>query len=439
MQTKHSALEGSLLNFIKVSGRTLAQRSQGFNDWINARRKLEVWPYSRVLLEPALHKTTIANEYGMQGSTGINFASQDYLGLAYRQEIKDAAHNAIDQYGVHSAGSPALCGRTKILLDLEATIAQQLGFENCVVYPTGWAAGFGVVTGLVREADTVIIDALCHNCIQEGAKHVTSNLRKFQHNDLNHLEQLLREERTTNVEGAIFIITESLFSMDSDSPDLNAVVRLAQQFEAIVILDMAHDFGSMGEHGHGLIDTLTIADWREHVVVMGSFSKTFAANGGFVAAQTLGSTYLRFHSAPLLFSNSISPIQTAVLRKSFEIVFSKEGNYLRKKLSKNIDDLRANMQLNSLKVGGNASPIVPVFTGGITADEALARITSKYIKQQGLHANLAEYPVVPRGKARFRFQCMATHEAKDIVSAARITAQSRSLALEELSSIKKEI
>lgn len=432
----YSALEGSLLNFVKVSGKTLAQRSLGFNNWVDARRAFEVWPYSRVLLEPALHVTTIANEYGQQGKIGTNFASQDYLGLAYRQELKDAAHAAIDQFGVHSAGSPALCGRTQYLLELESAIAEQLGYESCLIYPTGWAAGFGVVTGLVREADVVLIDALCHNCLQEGAKQASNNLRKFNHNDVNHLEQLLQKERASNADGAIFIVTESLFSMDSDSPDLNAMVLLAQQYEAIIILDVAHDFGAMGEHGHGLIDGLITADWRDYIVMMGSFSKTFAANGGFVVASNSTRQYLKFHSSTLLFSNSISPIQTCVIKRAMEIVFSSQGQQLRHKLAENIKRLRLEMNLNNLRLAGLDSPIVPVYVDATTGDEATARLTSKFILKNGLHANLVEFPTVPRGKARFRFQVMATHQTNEVVAAAKIMFESRAEAIKELESIK---
>ena len=433
----HPALSQSLLNFIKVTGKTLDERSNPFNQWIDARRDVGVWPYSRILQAPALHHTTIADEFGLNPTLGINFSSQDYLGLANRSELKQAAHTAIDQFGVHSAGSPALCGRTSILLELEHKIAKQLGYESCVIYATGWAAGFGVVTGLVREADTIIIDALCHNCIQEGAKHATNNLRKFNHNDSNHLEQLLREERTSNSDGAIFIAIESLYSMDSDSPDINAVILLAQRYEAIVILDVAHDFGAMGEYGRGLIDTITVDGWRDCVVVMGSFSKTFAANGGYVVCSIPIRQYLRSYSTSQLFSNAMSPLQTAIINKSFEIAFSEEGELLRKNLAANIMKLRNIMQSRLFNIAGTASPIVPVFVGTETDVEATARLTSKHLIKNNLHANLVEFPSVPRGKARFRFQVMATHEAAQIEQAADIMAKSRSSAIAELAELTK--
>lgn len=138
MRNTELALSKSSLNFVKIIGKTLSERTHEYYQWIQARREEKVWPYSRVLIEPALHKTKIGDEFGRDVFSGINFASQDYLGLANSQELKIAAHQAIDEFGVHSAGSPSLCGRTSILLELESKIALELGFESCMVFPTGW-------------------------------------------------------------------------------------------------------------------------------------------------------------------------------------------------------------------------------------------------------------------------------------------------------------
>ena len=430
------SLNKSLLNFIKTPGKNLFARTLDYSDWIRSRRDSSVWPYSRVLLDPALHKTRIADEFGLNGEIGINFASQDYLALSYRSEVKQAAHAVIDKFGVHSAGSPSLCGRTSILLELENTIAKELGYESCMVFPTGWAAGFGVISGLVREADTILIDSLCHNCIQEGARFSTPNVKKFVHNDLDSLENLLIKERSSNSENGIFIVIETLYSMDSDSPDINAVITLSQKNEVILIIDAAHDFGSMGKDGHGLIDNITIEGWRDNTVVMGSFSKTFAANGGFIVCSNSVRQYYRAYASTQLFSNSISPIQTGVVLQSMKIVFSQEGRELRTKLMQNILDLRKAMNENGFLVAGTPSPIVPVFVSGQSDDEALARLTSKYLFQNKLHANLVEFPAVARGKARFRFQVMATHQIEDIKKAAEIMADCRNSAEVHLKQIR---
>jgi 7-keto-8-aminopelargonate synthetase-like enzyme len=431
---KNLALSSSSLNFVKASGKILNERCEPFYEWQQLRIKMGVFPYSRVLFSPALHNTVIADEFGCNPTQGINFSSQDYLGLTFRQELKDAAHEIINEYGVHSAGSPAFCGRTNHLLELENKLTNLVGHEECIIYSTGWMAGFGVITGLVREYDTIMIDALSHNCLHEGAKHATSNIQKFAHNDIEKLADKLRNEREQDSEKAIFIVVESLYSMDSDNPNLKTIVELAYQYEAIVILDVAHDFGAMGEQGLGLLEQLTPEE-RRNLIVMGSFSKTFAANGGFVLCSKEVRQYLRYYSSSNTFSNAISPMQTAVVNKAFDIVFSNEGQLLRNQLLSNVNQLRNAMTENGLLVSGEPSPIVPVFLQGKTDDEALARLTSKHLLSNGVHANLVEFPAVPRGKARFRFQVMATHESDEIKRAAEMMAVSREAAIGELQTL----
>jgi 7-keto-8-aminopelargonate synthetase-like enzyme len=425
------AFTKSLLHFVNPDGRGLQERSQPYYDWANERRQIGVWPYSKVLMNHVGHFANVANEFRENERPCINFGSQDYLGMAQRSELKDAVRQAMDEFGVHSAGSPVLCGRTKLLLDLEEKFCKLLHRESCIIYPTGWAAGFGVISGLVRREDSIIIDALSHNCLQEGARHATPMVRKFAHNSTVELEKTLREERAKNSKNGLFVVIESLYSMDSDSPNLAEAIRLARDHEAIVILDTAHDFGSMGTRGLGLLETVpfeTVPD-----VIMGSFSKTFAANGGFVACSKEVHEYLAFLSAPHIFSNAISPMQTAAVSRAFDIVFSTEGDALRAHLMRNVERLRSAMNTNGLNVSGTPSPIVPVFVG----DEKIARLTSKNLTNQGLLANLVEFPAVARGKARFRFQVMATHQESAIDSAANIMARSKAVAINEWEEISK--
>lgn len=422
----------SLFDFITPLGKTLEARTNALYSWTEGRKNAGVFAFGRVLLQPALHETIIADSNGQNPTSGINFASQDYLGLVYNQEVRNAAHAIIDEYGVHSAGSPGFCGRTRYSLELESKLANITGYEDCTLFPTGWTAGFSAIVAQVRENDTLIMDSCCHNCLTEGARHVTKNVRRFAHNNVEQLAELLKMSRERDSDNGLFIVVESLYSVDSDSPDLNAIVELAKKYEAIVILDVAHDFGAMGKTGLGLFETLD-GDFREYVIVMGSFSKTFAANGGFILGSKSVCEYLRCYSGAQTFSNAISPIQTAVVNKSFDIIFSDEGHLLRTQLMSNVLSIRNAMELKGFRVGGTPSPIVPVFLddGGISS-EVLARLTWKHIFKNGLHANLAEFPIVPLGKARFRFQVMATHESDEIKRAAEIMAVSREAAFHEL-------
>lgn len=274
------------------------------------------------------------------------------------------------------------------------------------------------------------MDALSHNCLQEGARHATHHVRHFAHNDLEMMRSLLSVERDRNPAGGLFVVLESLYSMDSDSPCLRDAMRIAREFEAIVILDVAHDFGAMGERGLGLLEHVARED--EPDVIMGSFSKTFAANGGFIACSTPVREYLASHAAPHVFSNAISPLQTAIVNRAFDLVFSDDGQVLRSGLMKNILDLRSEMKTQGLEVSGTPSPIVPVFVG----DEKVARLTSKHLTHNGLLANLVEFPAVARGKARFRFQVMASHEADSIRSAAEIMSACKAAAEADLRALQ---
>lgn len=280
---------------------------------------------------------------------------------------------------------------------------------------TGWAAGYGVIAGLVRRKDVILIDQLAHNCLQAGTA-VSQSVHRFAHNDVDEVERLLRQVRADSADKAIFLIIESLYSMDADSPDLQRMLRLAREYDAIIILDVAHDFGAMGQRGLGLLEHVQYE--MEPDVIMGSFSKSFASNGGFVLCTPTIYEYLCYYSPSHLFSNALSPVQASVVLKAAEIVFSEEGQVLRERLMDNVLALRLAMTGKGFHVGGGPSPIVPVFVG----EETLARFSSGYLTEEGLLANLVEFPAVARGKARFRFQVMPSHSAESAKAAANIMA-----------------
>ena len=273
-----SPLSGSLAHFSDPLGPMLRQRTREFDEWRESRRKAGLWQFSRLARSPAAPTTEVAGYEGL-ACRCINFASQDYLGLSRDPRILGAAQDALARYGVHSAGSPVLLGTTVPMAELADTLAATLSKDDCLVFPTGWAAGYGAITGLVREPDTLILDALCHRCLVEGAYRVTREPLRFRHNDLDHLRQTLQRARERDPSNGLFVVVESLYSMDSDSPEMPAMIRLLKEFEAILILDVADDFGAMGSRGLGLLESLDGTGLSVDVVV-GSFSKTFAATGG---------------------------------------------------------------------------------------------------------------------------------------------------------------
>ncbi len=407
------ALEGSMRDFRYLPGAKLTDRVDAFYNWQQARRAVGVWPLGRSTETGAHSRCSARTDEGAMFE-GINFASQDYLSLSSHPEIIETAMNVMREFGVHSAGSPALVGNTSLSIALEEQIANFLGASHVSLFPTGWAAGFGVIKGLVRPNDHVVMDALSHACLQEGAQAATKNIHLFRHNRVDMAREKLQKIREKDRENGILIVVESLYSMDSDTPDIAALQALAHEYDATLVVDVAHDLGNLGPNGGGFIE---IQDMLGKVdLVMGSFSKTFASNGGFVASNKRAiKEYLRYYSSPNTFSNAMSPVNAAIVGKAFDIVKSPEGAQLREKMMGNVMMLRNLLNECGLETYGDPSAIVCVKMG----TEALARLVSLRLPSMGLLSNLVEFPAVPKGQARFRLQVMAKHSAHDVFDAVR--------------------
>ena len=421
-----AALTGSMRDFRVPGGVDLLGRAEGFFLWQDLRRQNGLWPFSRATEDGPKTVCSAQDDSGNK-MRGVNFASQDYLSLSSHPEIKATAIETIERCGVHSAGSPALVGNTSLSIALERKIAEFINMEHVVLYPTGWGAGFGVVKGLVRSADHVVLDMLSHSCLQEGASAATNNVHLFRHLDNDYCREVLAKIRAKDKENGILVITEGLFSMDSDTPNLFELQALCHEYNATLVVDIAHDLGCLGEDGRGHIGMQSMLGKID--VVMGSFSKTFASNGGFVATKSRAvKEYLRFYSAPATFSNALSPVQAATILKAFEIVDSLEGRVLRLELLANVLSLRRELAEAGLEFYGDPSAIVCVKMGS----EGLARLVSRRLPGLGLVANLVEFPAVPKSAARIRMQVMANHSEQNICDAVRILKTAKAEAGREL-------
>ena len=408
------ALTGSLRDYKMPTGTDLVNRINGFYEWQDLRRSYDLWPYAKsTATAPKTHCSAKSDAGDL--IKGVNFASQDYLSLASHPAIKQAAMEAIEEYGVHSAGSAALLGNTRHSLLLEQRITEFLNGRQTVLYPTGWSAGFAAIQGLVRPDDHVIMDVLAHSCLQEGARASTTNIHFHGHLNVRAVERKLQKIRANDTENGILVVTESLFSMHSDTPDIGALRALCDEYDAKLLVDCAHDFGSIGDDGRGHLGLQKIIDRVD--VIIGSFSKTFASNGGFISVQTpAAAEYLKYYSATQTFSNALSPVQAAAVLAAFGVVDSEEGKTRRRKLMDNVLYMRSEMNKVGLEALGDPSAIVPVRVGV----EGLARIASRELSRLGAIANLVEYPAVPQGGARFRVQVMSDHNTDDIDELVRL-------------------
>lgn len=407
-----AALSGSMRDFRVGLGPDLLQRCDAFFEWQDVRRQSGTWPFSRSTEMGPGSSCVVRDDRG-ELQEGVNFASQDYLSLSSHPDVIQVAKDAIDAMGVHSAGSPALVGNTSTSVLLERRLADALGCAESILFPTGWAAGFGVIKGIIRPRDYILIDALSHACLQTGAAAATKNVVPFRHLNLDDCRAKLAAIRAKEPLAGIMLVTEGLFSMDSDTPDIAGMQTLAREYGATLMVDVAHDFGNLGPNGTGHIGMQSMLGQVD--LVMGSFSKTFGSNGGFVATHSRAvKEYLRFYSPSCTFSNALSPAQVATVLKSLDIIQSAEGEALRTKLMRNVLDLREQLARRELEVHGDPSAIVAVKTG----EEALARLTARELPSLGLLANLVEFPAVPKGRARFRLQVMAGHGTAQIETAA---------------------
>ncbi len=403
-----SALTGDMTVFKNILGPDLIGRTQPFFDWQNNIRESGLWFLGKTSLTAPKPNCTAITDYNIK-IEGVNFASQDYLNLSSHPDIKFAAKLAIDEYGVHSAGSPALFGNTKLSAQLESVIGEFLNVKDVILYPTGWGAGYGIIKGLIRPSDYIVMDKLAHACLKEGATAATKNIYSCPHLDILSIEKRLKILRNNDKENAILVITESLFSMDSDVPDIKSLQEICKKYNAWLLVDVAHDLGCIGENGTGFLGIQNMIGKVD--IVMGSFSKTFASNGGFVGVNSRAvKEYLTFFSSPRTFSNSLSPVQNAVVLKAFEIIQAQEGKELRSKLMNNICYLRKILQQQDLKFQGDPSAIVPIIIG----NEGVTRLTTKLLADKGIITNNAEYPGVPKDLARLRIQVMANHTYSDM-------------------------
>ena len=376
--------------------------------WFDERAGASVDPYCKTTLGrigPAGDMRTRAGKV----HSGVNFASQDYLSLSSHPEIVAAANAAMEKFGVHSAGSPALMGNTALSAELEAHLAKFLGYKDSTVFATGWAAGYGIIKTLVQPHDYIVIDMLAHASLQEGARNATRNVFSVPHLSNAGVARRLEHVRRDKPEAGILVVTETVFSMDSDVPDLADLVDICRRWNATLLVDAAHDLGAMGPTGRGVIERQGLVGQID--VLMGSFSKTFASNGGYVASNHPAlKLALRSSCGPLTFSNALSPVQCAIVLKALDIVQSPEGHERRERLHRNACLLRAGLKDAGFKILGEPSPIVPAILG----NSALSRLATRYALDGGALVNLAEHPAVPMNACRWRLQVMADHNPVQI-------------------------
>ena len=348
---------------------------------------------------------------GSASVRGLDFASQDALDLAAHPAIVEAAAETLRRFGVRSVCSAAEAGDAGLSLSLERRIADFLQMEEAMLTPTGRAAGQTVIRGLVRPADHVVMDAAIRGGLREGAEAATRHLSTFRHLDADHCRARLRAIRARDGQGGILVVTESLSPLDSGTPDLSALRAACDAYGATLLVDVSQDLGCLGEDGRGhlgLQDMLGKVD-----LVTGSFSKSFASNGGFIAAGTRSVTAcLRSSGMAAGTATALSPIQTAVILRAFAIIDGAEGVERRARLMRNVLNLRTALRGQGLTVCGEPSASVSVKV----ASADVARLLGGRLAELGLLADQAA------GPETIRLHVTAGHSEAEIDQAAACLA-----------------
>ena len=326
-----------------------------------------------------------------------NFASNDYLGLARHPEIEAALIEGVQRYGAGSAASRLVCGSLPPHQMLEAALAEAKQTQAALTFSSGFATALGVIPAIVGKADFVFLDKLSHACLVDAARLSGATLRVFPHNDLGKLERLLVSTRAKSPSARILVATESVFSMDGDLCPLREIVELTETHAALLLLDEAHGFGVLGEHGMGLAEQENLQ--QRVTFQMGTLSKAAGLSGGYLAASRDWIDLLTNRARSFIYSTAPPPALAHAASASITLIRSPAGKSLRAKLQQNI-----------ARLSPNRTPIIPRLLG--INEGALAAAST--LEQAGFLVPAIRYPTVPRGTARLRISVSAAHSTEAI-------------------------
>ncbi len=332
-----------------------------------------------------------------KGHKLIMCGSNNYLGLTTHPKVQEAAIEAIKKYGTSCTGSRFLNGTLEMHETLEREIAEYIGKEAALVFSTGMGVNLGTISALVSKDDVAILDKDAHASIYDGVKLSYGKLERFRHNDMEHLERVLK---TIPDENGKLIIVDGLFSMEGDLAPLDKLVPICQQYGARLMVDDAHGLGVTGK-GHGTSWQFGLT--KEVDLIMGTFSKSFASLGGFVAGDEQIIHYIKHHARSLIFSASCPPACTAAALAALEIMKNEPERIER--LQKNSEKIRNGLRSLGFDIGHSVSPIVPIIIG----DDDMTFKATRRLFEEGVYVNSVVSPATPPGRQLLRTSYMATH------------------------------
>ena len=330
------------------------------------------------------------------------FSSNNYLSLANHPHIISAVKEGLDRWGFGSGGSRLVCGNTEVHERLQRRLAQMLGKEACLIFPSGYAANSAVLSTLAQRGDMIAADKLVHASIIDGSRASQGSLRAWPHKQTAKLRRLLGRGRFRRA----FIVTDSLFSMDGDKAPLKELVELKRHYEATLIVDEAHAFGCLGPKGMGWAEETGVLD--EVDIVVGTFSKALGGAGAFVAGSRDVIDYLINRAREFIFTTGIPAVNCMAAEAALDIIEAEPQR--RGRLFRNTEYLHRFCRELDLNVGNSESYIVPIMIGSVEK----TRSAAQDLWERGFLALAVQPPTVPPGSSRLRISVMSEHTREDI-------------------------
>jgi 8-amino-7-oxononanoate synthase len=359
--------------------------------------KLGLYPFFRVIESD---QDTVVN---IRGKKVLMFGSNSYMGLTNHPKIKEASINAVKKYGTGCAGSRFLNGTLDIHIELETKLAEFMKKEAALVFSTGFQVNLGVIPTVTGRNDFIILDEYDHASIIEATRLSFAKVLKYRHNDMHSLERLLKKCDPHRIK---LIVVDGIFSMDGDIANLPEIVKLAEKYEATVMVDDAHAIGVIGENGSGTASHFGLTDKVD--LIMGTFSKSLAALGGFIASDFDTINYIKHHSRTLIFSASITPASAAAVLAALEIIKNEPERI--KQLWEVTRYAIDSFKSLGFDIGLTETPIIPLYI----RDNLKTLILTKRLLDEGVFVNPVISPAVSKDSTLIRFSLMATHTKEQV-------------------------
>lgn len=356
-----------------------------------------LYPYFRSIEEN--HDTEVI----IGGKKLLMFGSNSYMGLTNHPKVLEAAKKAINRYGSSCSGSRFLNGTSRLHIELEEKLANHLGKEAALTFTTGFQTNLGTVAAMTGRSGILILDELDHASIIEGSRLSFSKVLKFSHNDMNELEKILKSLPEEKVK---MIVVDGVFSMEGDICNLPEIVRLANQYQAAVMVDDAHALGVIGEFGKGTADHFGLTN--EVDLIMGTFSKSLASVGGFIASTKEVINYLKHHARPMIFSASMPPSAAAAAMAALEIIQNEPER--QENLWKNTAYISKAIKEMGLDINTSQTPIIPIYI----RDNELTFQFTQQLFEEGIFVNPVVSPAVSSDSSMVRMSIMATHTKEQL-------------------------